>query len=126
VRPLWTGCLAFCNGAVPEAVHQETFARLLGDDPRDFTCLGAEREGRLIGLTHDPSQRHARKVEEGISLQDPHVVPDLRGAGAAGTPMVCRLRQDFNSQALRLPDRSAGVTPFIRCTRRLQALRALR
>lgn len=44
----------------------------------------------------------------------------------AGTPMVCRLRQDFNSQARRFPDRSAGVTPFIRCTRRLQALRALR
>lgn len=66
VRPLGTGCLAFCNGTVPEAAYQATFARLLGDDPRGFTCLGADREGRLIGWTHHLSQRHARKVEEGI------------------------------------------------------------
>lgn len=66
VRPLWTFCLAFCNGTVPKVVYQATFARLPGDDPRDFTCLGAEREGRLIGLTHGLSQRHARKVEERI------------------------------------------------------------
>jgi GNAT superfamily N-acetyltransferase len=132
-RRLWTGYLEFYKATVPEVVYQTTFARLLGDDPRDFTCLVAEQGGRLIGLTHYLSHRHAWKVEEVIYLQDLYVDPDRRGTGAgralieavyaaadaAGTPTVYWLTQDFNTQARQLYDRIAAVTPFIRYNRRL-------
>ncbi len=126
MRPLWTGCLAFCNGTAPKVVYQVTFARLLGNDPRGFTCLGAQRGGRLIGWTHHLSHRHARKVEEGIYRRIFMLSPTCAVRVRAGTPLVYRLRQEFNSEARRLSDRSAAVTPFTRCSRRLQALRALR
>lgn len=113
---------------MPEAVYASTFARLLGDDPRDFTCLVAEQDGKVIGLTHYLSHRHAWKVEEVIYLQDLYVDPEVRGTGAgralieavyavadaAGTPAVYWLTQDFNTQARQLYDRIAAVTPFIR------------
>jgi len=130
---LWTGYLEFYKTTVPEVVYQTTFARLLGDDPRDFNCLVAEQQGRLIGLTHYLSHRHAWKVEEVIYLQDLYVDPDLRGTGAGralieavyaiadatGAPAVYWLTQEFNTQARQLYDRIAGVTPFIRYNRRL-------
>lgn len=132
-RRLWTGYLEYYQTSVPERVYQTTFARLLGDDPRDFTGLVAELDGRLIGLTHYLSHRHAWKIEEVIYLQDLYVDPALRGTGAgralieavyavadaAGTPMVYWLTQDFNAQARQLYDRIGAVTPFIRYSRKL-------
>lgn len=131
-RRLWTGYLEFYQTSVPEPVYQTTFARLLGDDPRDFNCLVAERTDGLIGLTHYLSHRHAWKLEEVIYLQDLYVDPAVRGTGAgralieavyevadaAGTPMVYWLTQDFNTQARQLYDRIASVTPFIRYNRK--------
>ncbi|MFN4129973.1 MAG: GNAT family N-acetyltransferase [Paracoccaceae bacterium] len=113
--------------AVPEVVYQSTFARLLGHDLRDFTRLLAEAEGKVIGLTHYLSHRHAWKIEEVIYLQDLYVDPAPRGIGAcralieavytvadaAGTPTGYWLTQDFNAQARQLYDRIAQVTPFI-------------
>ena len=132
-RRLWTAYLEFYKTSVPEAVYQTTFARLLGDDPRDFSCLVAEEGGLLIGLTHYLSHRHAWKIEEVVYLQDLFVAPEARGTGAgralieavyavadaAGTPMVYWLTQDFNTEARLLYDRVAGVTPFIRYSRKL-------
>ena len=114
-------------------VYASTFGRLLGDDPRDFTCLVAEQDGKVIGLTHYLSHRHAWKIEEVIYLQDLYVDPDLRGTGAGralieavyavadatGSPAVYWLTQDFNTQARQLYDRIAAVTPFIRYNRKL-------
>ncbi len=132
-RRLWTGYLEFYKTSVPEAVYQSTFARLLAADARDFNCLVAEVDGKVIGLTHYLSHRHAWKIEEVIYLQDLYVDPGLRGAGAgralieavyavadaAGTPAVYWLTQDFNTQARLLYDRIAQVTPFIRYNRKL-------
>lgn len=132
-RRLWTGYLEYYKTTVPEVVYQTTFARLLGDDPRDFNCLVAEQDGRLVGLTHYLSHRHAWKVEEVIYLQDLYVDPSVRGTGAgralieavyavadaAGTPAVYWLTQDFNATARLLYDRIAAVTPFIRYNRKL-------
>ena len=132
-RRLWTGYLEYYKTTVPEVVYQTTFARLLGDDRRDFYCLVAEQDGHLVGLTHYLSHRHAWKVEEVIYLQDLYVDPTVRGTGAgralieavyavadaAGTPAVYWLTQDFNAQARMLYDRLAAVTPFIRYNRKL-------
>jgi len=132
-RRLWTGYLAFYQTTVPEAVYASTFARLLGDDPQDFSALVAESDGRLLGLTHYLFHRHAWKVENVCYLQDLFVDPAARGTGlgrqlieavyaradAAGAPAVYWLTQDFNTEARQLYDRIARVTPFIRYIRPL-------
>ena len=132
-RRLWTGYLAFYQTTVPEAVYASTFARLLGDDPQDFSALVAEDGGQLLGLTHFLLHRHAWKIENVCYLQDLYVDPQTRGTGlgralieavyacadAAGAPAVYWLTQDFNRQARQLYDRIARVTPFIRYVRPL-------
>lgn len=132
-RRLWTGYLQFYKATVPESVYASTFARLLGDDPQDFSALVAEGEGGLLGLTHYLFHRHAWKVENVCYLQDLYVDPQARGTGlgrklieavyaradAAGAPQVYWLTQDFNTQARQLYDRIARVTPFIRYIRPL-------
>lgn len=132
-RRLWTGYLAFYQTSLPEAVYLSTFARLLGDDPQDFSALVAEVDGRLLGLTHYLFHRHAWKVENVCYLQDLYVDPEARGTGlgrslieavyaradVAGSPAVYWLTQDFNTTARQLYDRVAKVTPFIRYIRPL-------
>lgn len=132
-RRLWSGYLAFYQTSVPEAVYRSTFARLLGDDPRDFSALVAEVDGRLVGLTHFLFHRHCWKVEDVCYLQDLYVDPEARGTGlgralieavyaradAAGAPAVYWLTQEFNHEARLLYDRIAKVSPFIRYNRPL-------
>ncbi len=130
-RRLWTGYLDYYETAVTEDVYKTTFARLLGDDPQDFTCLIAEADGRPVGLTHYLFHRHAWKIENVCYLQDLYTDPSVRGTGAgralieavyaaadsAGCPSVYWLTQDFNATARRLYDRVATLTPFIRYNR---------
>ncbi|MCP9481953.1 GNAT family N-acetyltransferase [Shimia sp. CNT1-13L.2] len=132
-RVLWTGYLDYYETSVPEEVYQTTFARLLGDDPQDFSCLVAERDGRLLGLTHYLFHRHAWKVENVCYLQDLFAAPEARGTGIgralieavydaadkAGAPAVYWLTQGFNTTARQLYDRVAALTPFIRYNRPL-------
>jgi len=128
---LWRAYLDFYETSVPEEVYDTTFARLLGDDPQDFTCLLAEYDGRPVGLTHYLFHRHAWKIENVCYLQDLYAAPEARGTGvgralieavyraadAAGCPSVYWLTQDFNTTARRLYDRIAVKTPFIRYQR---------
>lgn len=132
-RRLWTGYLQFYQTSVDDTVYASTFARLLGDDPQDFSALVADVDGRLLGLTHYLFHRHAWKVENVCYLQDLYVDPQARGTGlgralieavyaradAAGAPAVYWLTQDFNAEARQLYDRIAKVTPFIRYNRPL-------
>jgi GNAT superfamily N-acetyltransferase len=132
-RHLWTGYLQFYKTEVPEAVYASTFARLLGDDPQDFSGLIAEVDGKAVGLTHYLFHRHCWKIENTCYLQDLFVAPEARGldlgralieavyarADAAGAPAVYWLTQDFNLEARQLYDRIAKVTPFIRYNRAL-------
>lgn len=128
---MWTGYLDFYETSVPQEVYETTFARLLGDDPQDFTCLIAEQNGRPVGLTHYLFHRHAWKVENVCYLQDLYARPETRGTGvgralieavydaadAAGAPSVYWLTQDFNTTARLLYDRIGKKTPFIRYQR---------
>ena len=130
-RVLWTGYLEFYETSVPEEVYRTTFARLLSGDPHEFRGLVAEREGRLVGLTHYLFHRHCWRIENVVYLQDLFVSPDARGTGAgrrlieavyraadeAGCPAVYWLTQEFNTTARQLYDRIAHVTPFIRYNR---------
>ncbi|MEM0943304.1 MAG: GNAT family N-acetyltransferase, partial [Pseudomonadota bacterium] len=81
-RELWTGYLEFYEAAVSEDVYRSTFARLLGEEPYDPTCLLAVSEGRPVGLVHYLFHRHCWRVENTCYLQDLYVEPGLRGTGA--------------------------------------------
>lgn len=130
-RRLWTAYLAFYSTTLPEPVFASTFARLLGNDPRDFNGLIATVDGHAMGLTHYLFHRHGWKIEDTCYLQDLYVDRAARGTGlgralieavytaadAAGAPSVYWLTQDFNVDARKLYDRVAKVTPFIRYNR---------
>lgn len=130
-RRLWTGYLAYYETTVPEPVYASTFARLLGDDPQDFSGRIATVGGRPLGLVHYLFHRHCWKIENVCYLQDLYVDPQARGAGlgrrlieavyaaadANGTPAVYWLTQEFNAPARLLYDQVAKVTPFIRYIR---------
>jgi GNAT superfamily N-acetyltransferase len=132
-RRLWTEYLAFYETAVVDEVRDRTFARLLGEDPQDFACLIAEKDGEPVGLAHFLMHRHCWKIENVCYLQDLYVAPAARGTGLgralieavyaeadrAGAPSVYWLTQDFNRTARQLYDRVAVVTPFIRYNRKL-------
>lgn len=128
---MWCAYLEFYESTVPDEVYKSTFARLLGDDPRDFSCLIAEHQGRPVGLVHYLFHRHGWKIEDVCYLQDLYARPDVRGIGvgraliqavydaadAQGAPSVYWLTQDFNTTARQLYDRIGTLTPFIKYAR---------
>jgi len=128
---MWHDYLAFYETSVPDEVYDTTFARLLGDDPQDFSCFVAELDGKLLGLTHYLFHRHAWKVENVCYLQDLFARLEARGTGVGraliqavydeadlrGAPSVYWLTQEFNHTARQLYDRIGKQTPFIRYNR---------
>lgn len=128
---MWHDYLAFYETSVPDEIYEKTFARLLGDDPQDFSCFVAETDGQLVGLTHYLFHRHAWKVENVCYLQDLFARPEARGTGVGraliqavydeadrrGSPTVYWLTQEFNHTARLLYDRIAKQTPFIKYNR---------
>lgn len=128
---LWTAYLEFYETTVAPEVYDATFARLLGDDPRDFSAFVAERDGALIGLTHYLFHRHCWRIEDVCYLQDLYAVPEMRGQGvgralieavyaradAKGAPQVYWLTQSFNATARKLYDRIGVETPFLKYQR---------
>lgn len=130
-RRLWAAYITFYESSVTEEVYASTFARLLGDDPQDYSCLVAELDGKLIGLTHYLFHRHAWKVENVCYLQDLYADPEVRGTGVgrklieavykaaddAGAPSVYWMTQEFNTNARKLYDRIGQLSPFIKYQR---------
>lgn len=130
-RDLWTAYLTFYGATVAEEVYTTTFARLLGDDPQDFSGLIAIKDGTPIGLTHYMFHRHGWRVENVCYLQDLYVSDAARGTGAgralieavyaaadaAGAPNVYWMTQNDNATARLLYDRIATKTDFIKYQR---------
>lgn len=130
-RRMWRGYLAFYETELPEEIYASTFARLLGDDPQDFTCLIAEHDGKPVGLTHFLFHRHAWKIENVCYLQDLWADSEVRGLGIgralieavydaadqAGNPSVYWLTQHFNSDARKLYDRIGVLSDFLKYQR---------
>ena len=130
-RALWTAYLAFYDSSVPADVYATTFARLTDPDrPQQFAFV-AEQDGQLIGLVHAIIHPHNWRIEDVCYLQDLYVTPEVRGTGAGralieavyaeadarGCPSVYWLTQDFNTEARKLYDRIATLTPFIKYQR---------
>jgi GNAT superfamily N-acetyltransferase len=129
---LWKAYLAYYETSRPAEIYDIYFARLLGEDPRDYSGLIAEVNGRPVGLAHYLFHRHGWSVENTCYLQDLYTDPDVRGRGVgralieavyaaadtAGAPSVYWLTQDFNTTARRLYDRIGLKTPFIKYIRK--------
>ncbi len=125
---LFSDYLAFYETSRPEAVFDTAFARLLSDDPQEFSGLLAELDGEIVGLTHYLFHRHMWSEANTCYLQDLFVAEPARGAGAgralieavhdraarSGATGVYWLTQDFNHTARRLYDEVAELTPFIK------------
>ncbi|WP_348774521.1 GNAT family N-acetyltransferase [Ruegeria atlantica] len=128
---MWRDYLAFYEATAPDQTYDSTFARLLGNDPNDFSCFVAEANGQLVGLTHYLFHRHAWKEESVCYLQDLFARPEARGTGVGraliqavydeadrkSAPSVYWLTQEFNHTARKLYDRIGKQTPFIRYQR---------
>lgn len=125
---LWKAYLAFYKTELTKDIYDVYFERLLGNDPRDFSGLIAEIDGKPVGLTHYLFHRHGWKVEEVCYLQDLWADPEVRGKGigralieavyeraaAAGSPVVYWNTAEDNAQARLLYDRVAKLTPFLK------------
>ncbi len=125
---LWTAYLTFYDSAVEDSVYDSNFARLMRNDPRDFSGLVAEQDGKLVGLTHYLFHRHGWRIEEVCFLQDLYTVQDARGQGVGrrlieavndiarrrGAHNVYWNTATDNAAARALYDRIATLTPFLK------------
>ena len=128
---LWHAYLDFYEASVEDAIYENTFARLVDPAIMDMGCFIAEMEGSPVGLVHFIQHPHNWRIEDVIYLQDLYAEPSMRGKGVGrrlieavyaeadrrGAPSVYWLTQDFNTQARKLYDRIATVTPFVKYQR---------
>ncbi len=130
-RRLWRAYLAFYKTERPEQVYATTFARLLSENPNEFSGFIALVDGRPVGLTHYLFHRTCWAEADTCYLQDLYADPEMRGKGIGralieavyaaaddhGAATVYWMTQDFNATARQLYDRIATLTPFIKYQR---------
>ena len=134
--PLWDGDNAFYGRAgataLPTAITATTWARFF-DAAEPVHALVAERDGRLLGLSHYLFHRSTIHVELICYLQDLYTAEDARGQGvgralieevatrarAAGAARVYWLTHETNETARRLYDQVATNSGFIVYRRQL-------
>jgi GNAT superfamily N-acetyltransferase len=130
-RLLWHGYLTYYETTLPEAIYDDTFARLISPAPNTPHGMVAEQDGALLGLVHYLYHPHCWKPEGVCYLQDLFTTPAARGQGVArklieavytvadqaGVPSVYWMTQDFNATARTLYDKVGVLTPFIKYQR---------
>ena len=134
--PLWDGYNAFYGRsgptALPAEITRSTWLRFL-EPGEPMHALVAEREGRLLGLTHYLFHRSTIHVELVSYLQDLYTAESARGQGigralieevatrsrAAGAARVYWLTHETNQTARRLYDTLATNSGFIVYRRQL-------
>lgn len=128
---LWKAYLEFYEAEVTPAVYDNTFARLIDPAVDTMGCFLAVEGTRPVGLVHTIVHPHNWRIEDVVYLQDLYADPSVRGRGVGralieavyaeadrrGTPSVYWLTQDFNTEARKLYDRIATLTPFVKYQR---------
>ncbi|MCG3266351.1 GNAT family N-acetyltransferase [Yoonia sp. I 8.24] len=128
---LWSDYLTFYKTSLPSEVYDATFARLIGDDPQDFSGFLAVQNDTPVGLVHFLFHRHCWRIENACYLQDLFAAPAVRGTGvgrqlieavyaaadAQSAPNVYWLTQEDNQTGRQLYDRVGTLTNFIKYQR---------
>ncbi len=128
--PLWDGYNAFYERVGPTAldpaVTAATWARFF-DAYEPLHALVAERDGRLVGLTHYLFHRSTTAIAPLCYLSDLFTTAEARGGGvgralieavyaeakAAGSPRVYWQTRENNATARRLYDQVAELSGFL-------------
>ena len=129
-RPLWDDYNAFYERvgptALPEEVTDATWRRFF-DASEPVHCVVAEREGKLVGMSHYIFHRSTSRLARVCYLQDLFTAPDYRGHGigreliqavknlaeAAGSNRVYWLTHTTNTPGRTLYDKVARNLGFI-------------
>jgi GNAT superfamily N-acetyltransferase len=128
--PLWDGYNAFYGRegetALDPAITAMTWERFFdADEP--VHALVAERDGRLLGLTHYLFHRSTTAIAPSCYLQDLFTTAEARGQGVgralieavydearrAGSPRVYWQTHETNATAMTLYDQVAERTGFL-------------
>ncbi len=124
--PLWQGYLTFYKANLPPEATEALWERL-HDPAEPVRGLGAERDGRLVGIAHLVFHRSTWSVANRCYLNDLFTADEARGQGvgralieacyaeakAAGAPTVWWLTHETNATAQALYERVAKRTGFI-------------
>jgi GNAT superfamily N-acetyltransferase len=134
--PLWQGYNAFYrrsgDTALPADITDMTWARFF-DAYEPVHALVAERDGRLVGLTHYLFHRSTTTIEPTCYLQDLFTAQAQRGTGVgralisavceraklAGSSRVYWLTHETNKTAMKLYDQLAQLSGFVVYRRQL-------
>ena len=128
--PLWDGYNAFYERSGPTALKPEitamTWSRFF-DAYEPMHALVAERDGKLLGLTHYIFHRSTISIGPNCYLQDLFTSEAARGQGVgralingvyeqariAGSPRVYWLTHQTNHTAMQLYDKVAEHSGFV-------------
>ena len=126
---LWRGYLDFYETTLPDAIYQQTWARLMeGKILFGFGARLGEEAAPLVGITHYLFHDHAWSPKQVCYLQDLFVDATLRGTGC-GRALIERVAaearerdclrlywttKEDNATARLLYDRLAKFNGFIR------------
>jgi GNAT superfamily N-acetyltransferase len=101
--PLWQGYNAFYGREGPTAldppITQTTWQRFFDPAEPVFAHV-AEREGRLLGLTHFLHHRSTTRLEPTCYLQDLFTAPAARGQGV-GRALIQSVYEDARARGIR-------------------------
>lgn len=125
-EPLWRAYQAFYEIAIPDAVSDVTWARLLDRDEAMFGALAWAGE-TAVGFVHFLAHRSTWSAANVCYLQDLYVAPEGRGGGVGralidhvyaaadthGWGEVYWLTHETNATARRLYDTLAERTGFL-------------
>ena len=131
-EPLWQGYLTFYKSSLPAEVTDATWQRFF-DPIEPLHALVAERDGRLVGLTHYLLHRSTWAPVCYCYLEDLFVDPSLRGGGvgrrlitavesearAAGASRLYWMTHETNETAQRLYDKGADRPGFVQYRKKL-------
>ncbi|MGI9477951.1 MAG: GNAT family N-acetyltransferase [Hyphomicrobiaceae bacterium] len=131
-EPLFRGYLTFYKASLPDDVIDETWARLMNEDPQFHIGLGAvDDSGDLVGIAHIIFHRSTWSKTHYCYLEDLFVSPEVRAKGigrqlieavyveadARACTRTYWATQEFNYRARGLYDQVATKSPFLQYRR---------
>ncbi|MBT5767588.1 MAG: GNAT family N-acetyltransferase [Kordiimonadaceae bacterium] len=124
--PLWQGYLTFYETSLPDEITKNNWERFF-DENKPVGCLGAYKDGKLVGFVHYIFHPTNWSLTNKCYLQDLFADPNVRGEGIgrklieavyalakdADSEQVYWMTQNHNKTARLLYDRIADDNGFM-------------